>query len=310
MSEFKDFDEMSRTIKSMSSKWEKASEGADEKQTYAALHSRMVHLHEFLANERDDMNKRLSSMRDTYSEKVVEKQKKKLSKEFDEFSNNLVKACREEIQELTESKREHIAQMITTPPSDDQLRLLQVLQMRTNISDTELQNIAPAFFDNYNALKVLQNIGEKNGVHVALPVQLDARAMFEAVTGANAELLGASEYLSTPNRNVAIQYRAFYSENPEQPDFIQDPKYREYVEAMDGIPQLQDIKATKESLTPMEKVKIQHYYSDIADSVSDLEITKRTAEIMSAHPEDIPLLKVSDYKGYVADVEAAASNAE
>lgn len=307
MSEYKNFDEMSRTIKNMGAKWKQASANTDKKNTYAGIHKRMIALNTFLNNERKDMNNNLSAMRETYSDKLIATKRAELTKDFNELSANLAKDCRSEIKKLTDSKRDNIAQMLSTAPSDEQLRLLQVLQMRDDLTDTELQNIVPVFFDNYNAMKVLQNIGKQNGISLHLPEQLDARAMFENVTKAEAELNEACKHIADDWHNVPIQYRAFFSENPEQPDFIQDPDYREIAATMDSVPQLQDVKATKTELTPTEKRKISYYYNDVG--VTDAELLQRTKEIMEKHPEDVELLKVSDYKGYVADVEEAATNA-
>ena len=61
-----------------------------------------------------------------------------------------------------------IGEMLATPPTDAQNRLLTALQMRSNIDATELYSLFPAFFGNYQAMRVLQDIGEKNGVKIAL----------------------------------------------------------------------------------------------------------------------------------------------
>ena len=58
--------------------------------------------------------------------------------------------------------------MLATPPTDAQNRLLTALQMRSNIDATGLYSLFPAFFGNYQAMRVLQDIGEKNGVKIAL----------------------------------------------------------------------------------------------------------------------------------------------
>lgn len=307
MTNYKNFDEMARTIKSMGAKWEQASENTDKKNTYAGIHRRMIALNVFLNHERKDMLDGLTAMRETYSDKLVAKKRTELEKDFNELSANLVKDCRAEVKKLTDSKRENIAQMLSTAPSDNQLRLLQVLQMRSDLTDTELQNVAPVFFDNYNAMKVLQNIGTQNGIALHLPEQLDARAMYEHVTNANAILSEACNHITDERRNIPLQYHAFFDENPRQPDFIQDPTYRAIVAVMDSVPQLQDVKAKKTELTPTEKRKIEYYYKGVG--VTDAELTQRTREIMAKHPEDVELLKVSDYKEFVAEAENTATNA-
>ena len=42
------------------------------------------------------------------------------------------------------------------------------LNLFGELADTELYSLFPAFFGNYQAMRVLQDIGEKNGVKIAL----------------------------------------------------------------------------------------------------------------------------------------------
>lgn len=308
MNDFRDFDEMSRTIQNMGSKWKQASANGDKKNTYFAIHKRMLDLNEFLNNERSDMNDKISSMRETYTDKIVSAEQSKLTKEFNELANSLVEDCRKEINTLTDSKRENIVKMLSTPPTQEQLRLLEVLNMRADLSETELQNIVPMFFDNYNAIKVLQNIGQQNGITITLPVQLDARTMFDNVSSANAELSEACKFIAEPLQKIPLKYKAFFTRDPKSPDFIHDPDYVSYIEVIDGVPQLQDVKTKKTTLTPTEQRKIDYYFKDLSENASDGERLMKTEEVMKKHPEDIDILKVSDYKDYVAEVEESASN--
>ena len=311
MENIKSFDEVSQSIKRMGAKWKEQADNTASVKTYAGLHKKLTSLHLFLANEKKDINRRISAMAETYSKKVVEKNRVKLMGEFEELARTMVEAARKEVIELTRSKEEHIADMLTSAPSESQLRLLSVLGMRDDLDKVELQNIVPAFFDNYNAMKVLQNIAKSNGIHVQLPVQLDVRTMYEQIEIAHGFLMGACEQLTTLWGAMPAQYHAFYTVNDKEPGKIYDPTYAEYVELFDHVPQLQEIRTEKTALSAIEAAKIKAYFAPVADvdtsdSVEDIKVLKHVQAVMVEHPEDIELLKMSQYAKYVLEIEEAA----
>lgn len=312
MENIKSFDEVAQSIKRMGAKWKEKADSTDSVKTYAGLHKSLTSLQIFLSNERKDINRRISAMSETYSDKVVERNRKKLMAEFDETAKAMLEAARKDIKAVTDSKKELIGDMITTAPSDSQNRLLSVLSMRKSLDIVELQNIVPAFFDNYNAMKVLQDVAKSNGIDIELPVQLDIRAMYENVEVANGFLMGASEHLTTPWGSMPAQYRAFYTVNDKEKGKIFDPVYAGYVELFDHVPQLQEVRTDKTGLSAMEAEKIKTYFAPVAnldtsDLAEDIKVLKHTKDVMTAHPEDIELLKLSQYSKYVAEVEEAAA---
>ncbi len=310
MENIKTFEEVTRSIKAMGAKWKENSAKDNVVNTYAGLHKSMSLLHLFLENEKRDINRRISAMSETYSTKVVEKNRQKLMAEFDEMANSMVEAAKKDIEEVTTSKRELLCNMIADAPSESQLRLLSILGMRKDLEVVELQNLVPAFFDNYNAMKVLQDVAHSNGVRIVLPVQLDVRVMYETLEVAHNFLMGASEQLLTPVSNMPIQYHAFFTTNDKEPDKIYDPKYIEIVEMFDHVPQLQEVKTDRTKLTAVEEEKIKNYFApveniDTSDKVEDIKVLKHVKALMEAHPEDIELFRISKYGKYVTEVELA-----
>lgn len=312
MEKFKSFEDMSDTIKHMDEKWSKATEGKDTARTYAGAHQHLSQLNSFLNNERNDLNSKLRKLGETYSQKVVNNQREKLTAEYNATASKLIEAARTEIKELTASKREKMGEMLTTPPTAEQLRLLEVLKMRSDIDMVEIHNVLPMFFDNYHAMRVLQAVGESNGITVKLPVQLDPRAMFEGVEKAHSYLMGACELLGTKWSEIPTQYRAFFTVNDKEPRACYDPHYNELVEIFDSVPQLQEIKTEKTQLTATEAEKIALYFKPVegvnaGDPVEDIKILKHTQTVMSEHPEDLELLKLSKYGNYVREIEENAT---
>lgn len=67
--------------------------------------------------------------------------------------------------QVLKSMREKVGGHVVAPPSDDELRLLQVLKMREKISKEELQSAGRALQDNTVALHALDDIAQAHGHH-------------------------------------------------------------------------------------------------------------------------------------------------
>jgi len=157
-------------------------------------------------------------------------------------------------------------------------------------------------------MKVLSAIGKRNGIALGLPSQLDCRTLFETLNEATDYLLNACDEFSKEWKDVSIRYHAFLTVNPKEKDRQYDPHYQQYIDLFDYTPQLQDCKAEKQYLSQGEKAKIDWYFRDIAtlnpsDAGDHAIILHRVEEVLTAHPEEKDLLKLSQYADYVAEVE-------
>jgi len=306
---YESFDALSQSIAQLGEKWKEAAK-SNNGNSYGGIAQRMKSTNFFFANERREINRKLDEMKSVYAPQLLEKQREKLLRQFDEMAKTMIAATLSEIAELTAGRKAKIGEMLTTPPTDSQNRLLTVLQMRNDIDAIELNSILPAFFNNYQAMRVLQDIGKKSGVNVNLPAQLDPRTLFETIDRADAFLKGACNEITKSWRDMDIRYHAFYTVNEKEKGEQYDPNYKEMVSALDGVPQLQEVRAAKTQLTATEKARIEHYFSDVAgldttDTANDIKVLTHTKAVMDAHPEEIGLLKLSQYAKYVSEVEQA-----
>lgn len=312
---YKSFDALSQGIAQLGERWKEAAKDKDREKSYSGIADRMKNSNFFLNNERREVNRKLDDMKKLYNPALIEKKRGELLQEFSKVSESMIAATRSEIKELTEARKVKVGEMLAIPPTDAQNRLLTALQMRSNIDATELYSLFPAFFGNYQAMRVLQDIGKKNGVEIALPVQLEPRALFEAIDKANDFLSGACSEIAKPYRDIDIKYHAFYTVNDKDKSAQYDPAYKEIITALDSVPQLQEVKADKVQLTATEKARVEYYFSDVAgldttDTANDIEVLKHTKAVMDAHPEEIGLLKLSQYANYVSEVEQAQAAEE
>jgi len=298
------FDALYSNIKRAGEKWKTSQDRANKANSFADMCKRMRDTRFFVDTERLELEKQLNDKRftDTYSPVHISKQRERLEEQNNTFFGELTKNTRIEIRELIDSKRDRIYEMLGTPPSEQQNRLLQALGMRGNIDQIELQAIVPLFFGNYQALKTLETIAESNGITLTLPEQVDCRIMFDGLKKAEKYLLDACEDMTKPKERRNILFDSFYHYNPDEPNKIYSPDYESFISLFDHVPQLQEVATEKTHLTPTEKTKLDWFFKDIVPS-DETAMLKRTNEVMETHPEYMPLLSLSDYAPYVTAVE-------
>ena len=304
MKEFKSFEELHQSIKKSGEKWISANSHADRNSQYSGQWAALTDLDFFIRNERRGYEEQLTKMKSTYAPQFLEEKRRKLAAELDTAIKTTVEQMKGNIRSLAEKKKAKIVEMLTSTPTAEQVRLLNVLQMRGNLDAVEMQYILPTFFGNYQAMQVFNTVAQQNGVHLTMPAQLDCRVMFENVQAATDYLLGACEELYKPKNDRNIKYNAFFTVNPEDPNKCFDPVYMDFVGVLDTVPQLNDCKAEKTALTPVEQAKIDWYYRD-ADTSNEDTLVAYTEKVITEHPEIKPLLQYTPYASHL-DIIAMA----
>lgn len=294
MSEFKSFEELHQSIKKTGEKWIAANSRADRNSQYSGLWMALTDLDFFLRQERNLYNEKLSNMKSTYAPQFLAEKRKKLDDELNKVITQTTGVMRENIKALAEKKQNKIIEMLTGTPTAEQVRLLNVLQMRGNLDPVEMQYILPTFFGNYQAMQVFNAVCQQNGVKLTMPAQLDARAMFENVKAATEYLLKACDELAKPKRERDIKYSAFFTVDPADPNKCLDPFYMDFVAALDSIPQLNDCKTEKTALTPVEQAKIDWYYRN-TEKLTEDQLILHTEKVLTDHPEIKELLQFTPY---------------
>lgn len=294
MSEWKSFEELHQSIKKTGEKWIAANSRADRNTQYAGLWASLTDLDFFLRQERNLYNEKLANMKSTYAPQFLAEKRKKLDDELSKVITQTTGVMRENIKALAEKKQNKIIEMLTGTPTAEQVRLLNVLQMRGNLDPVEMQYILPTFFGNYQAMQVFNAVCQQNGVKLTMPAQLDARAMFENVKAATEYLLKACDELAKPKRERDIKYSAFFTVDPADPNKCLDPFYMDFVAALDSIPQLNDCKTEKTALTPVEQAKIDWYYRN-TEKLTEDQLILHTEKVLTDHPEIKDLLQFTPY---------------
>lgn len=108
--------------------------------------------------------KRMKELTDTKGSKYYIDEKAKAVKARDNAIEQARLECRKSLSGTFKIMRENNSKRGMKPPTEDQLRTLQLLQMRENVTRDELQAAANAMNGNGSALQVVQEIAHKNGI--------------------------------------------------------------------------------------------------------------------------------------------------
>lgn len=306
---FKSFEELEQSIKRAGEKWQNEHAKTDASTTYKHQWAELLTLDSFIKSERNKLKTELQAMRAKYADKYVADKERELNSKLDEFITTATGKARESIKALAEKKKEKVADMLATAPSEEQIRLLNVLQMRKNLDAIEVHSILPIFFSNYQAMRVLETISKQNGITLKMPTNLDCRAMFESIDKATNYLMGACNELIKSKAQRDIKYSAFFMVNEKDPVNCPDPHYKAIIEPLDSVPMLSDCKAEKTALTPSEQAQLEWYYRDV-DKTNVNNLISHTEKVMAEHPDFTHLLKYTPYAEYVDIVTQARAEGE
>jgi hypothetical protein len=308
-SNFKTFEELEQSIKRAGEKWQSEHAKADTSTMYKHKWAELISLDTFVKNERAKLRTELKDMRNKYADRYVIDKERELNSELDAFIKRATDNVKDNIKALAEKKKEKVAEMIATAPTAEQIRLLNVLQMRGDLDAIEVHSILPIFFSNYQAMRVLGTISKQNGINLTLPVNLDCRAMFSNIDKATDYLLKAADEIIKTKGNRNILYEGFFMINEKDPVTCLDPHFMAIIEPLDNVPLLSDCKAEKTELTPVEQAQLEWYYRD-ADKSNVNKLIAHTEKVMTEHPEFTPLLKYTPYAEYVDIVTQARAEGE
>lgn len=279
-----------------------------DRNSFTALWKGLSGVDKFLQNERRDIFDALAGIEKIYSQEVQTQQRKRLESGWDKVRAAAVHQYRTEAAAFANAQHERVTKAVRTAPTQSMLNLLETLRLRDDLDAVELHDMLPVFFGNANAMRALQCIAKQNGISLNMPVQFDCASLHKTIDDAKAYLLGACDELGKPSRQKNIKYHAFFFQDPADPAHISDPVFQEYVDMLDYIPQLSDVKPEKTGLSPFERAKIEWYYNGL-ENATTAQIDARTREILAHHPEDIGILKLSQYADSVAVVEEAERSA-
>ena len=301
---FTSFEELEASIRRAGEKWQQAHSTKDTSTLYKHQWALLLDIDKFITTERAKLKTELEKSKATYSTRFVADKERELNSKLNELIRSMTGTARESIKALAEKKKEKVAEMLATAPTTEQVRLLNVLQMREDLDPIEVHSILPIFFNNYQAMRVLGTISKQNGITLTLPANLDCREMFTNIDKATEYLLGAANELIKDKADRELKYSAFFTIDESDPVRCQDPHYMAIINTLDSIPLLADCKAEKTALTPTEQAKLDWYYRDV-DKANENKLIAHTEKVITEHPEISELLKYTPYAEHLEIIAMA-----
>lgn len=112
----------------------------------------------------ENYEKQLESMKDKQGSEFYATESERLKKERDDSLTALKKDTGNTLLSVIDTMRRANAKRTTAAPTDEQVRILQVLKMRDNVTERELTEAAKSLENCPLGLSVIQEIAGKNGV--------------------------------------------------------------------------------------------------------------------------------------------------
>jgi len=303
-----DFETIGRFTIDLSNKWNRITVSDKNKHSFVGIQRELKSMLLFLQNERKEREaefRKISGMR-KYTPEHISKERRKLDQEYQEAQNAVVDGVKEDIRDMIADKFKRLDAMIATPPTAEQVALLQTLQMRgRNISRAELTKLMSFFYTNYQGMKILETVAQAAGKRIYIPMKGDVMDLYGELDRAGEYLLRAADELKKPGKPDP-KYRAFFFENDDNPGNC-DFTFQRFIETFDKPVQLQDYNIST-ALSEAEQAQINTYFRTIdgldpSNAADNITILRATQQIMHDHPDDLELMKRSAYSKYVREVE-------
>ena len=145
-------------------------------------------------------------------------------------------------QQIFSKMRENAAKISTSPPTPEQLAILQALKMRDAVTPEELEEIAAAMDGNALALSVVDEISRKNGRYSNFAGTLSNRLSRAATEGIIAEVQRETEKIINDPVGVAPAAALYahsqsmlYNRSIDLDDLQKAPEYSDEFELLEAL---------------------------------------------------------------------------
>lgn len=307
-----DFETMARFADDLQTAWTKTAAKPENKKSFKGLQLELQKMRRFLLNEQKDREAQYQEILEdgVFTPKHIGQKRAEIDEKYREAESAVIEGAKTDIRAMVADKYKRLDKMLCAAPTAEQTALLQALQMRGgNVSKGELTRLIPFFYTNYQGMRILESVALAAGYHITIPIDGDILDLYGTLDRAGNYLLDAADELGSFGK-VTPRFRAFYYSDPKNPGNA-DPIFQQFIDMFDVPAQLQDYTVSKK-LSAAEAAKVGTYFKKLAADLDDLDpsnmadsitILRETQQIMKKHPDDIELMKRSEYGKYVREVE-------
>ena len=114
---------------------------------------------------KDEINKQLAEWRETYTEKAIQPMYADAMEDYAGLRKIAVEKLEAAIVDVEKEKREQYRKIALTAPTDEQLRLIQALSLRDDLTADEVYTISEQLGGNLQAMKALGSVARQAGIH-------------------------------------------------------------------------------------------------------------------------------------------------
>ncbi len=179
----------------------------DTEKSLAGWHKRACIKRNALLELKREHLKELDSLRDTYAPKVFEERRTELDAAYNTVVARVKDRLTEDLNAVLEGKRKQFDKS-TGAPTEEQLRLLTALNMRSNLSAADIAQVSDKFQSNIQALQVLKDISAKHGI--PFPDVGNVEAFEESMTRAEQFSLDKLNSIDTDHDDLGYRDMLFW----------------------------------------------------------------------------------------------------
>lgn len=302
-----DFEVIARFAGELSDRWNKATTSNQNKNTFTGMQKLLKSMRLFMQNERKAYESQYAALKkkDQYSPNYIQKRRMQIDQEWQSARETVVSGAKKDIQDMIAEKYKKLDGMLTEAPTPQQYELLRAIQMRgNNISRGELMKMLPYFYTNYESMRILETLAKAAGYSLMIPISGDVMNLYCELDRAGQYLMRAADELAKPGK-PDIAHGAFFFDNPDDPGNA-DLTYQRFIDMFDKPTQLQTYTIST-ALSASEQAKINQMFRSIdeldpTNAADNINILRGTQQIMKNHPDDLELMKRSQYGKYVQEV--------
>lgn len=191
--------------------------------TFKGWQMKAVRARQALMKAREDYDRDLNELRSTYTPNVLSQKKSELDEQYNAILSDAKTKLTDALEDVIASKRRQFDKC-SGAPSDENLRLLTALNMRSTLTVDEVAGVVGKLNGNVQSLAVLRDVAAKFNIRV--PVGASTPAEFDTLMQRAKEFsLDRLNELDTPNTSITYRGKAFYDypDHPGEASHFYDP---------------------------------------------------------------------------------------
>lgn len=233
-----------------------------------------------------------------YSQEFIQKKVSEIEAEYKPRFAELIGKFDNEVKKTIANKKARLDNMVSAPPTSEQLNLLTALQMRgKNISIGEIQRIAVNLADNYQAFISLKNIADNLGMRLIVPDQFDYDSIQKSISWAEKYLSDRVHDISLPWKQMNPCGRLFFGTGWNDNMYEQNA-----ISILDGAKQMRTVIVEPKKIGESEKSAIEKLLEDVSGDELVSKVRELATEsdslrnILALHPTYGTMLDTNDTK--------------